>query len=194
MEANREREQTQGKEPRSSNDSSHADPIVQGITKAFQGIQVLKQQQAVFNSQAGSFRVNHSGFRPPIVDGCFKQGEDIRQVERGMREMVLTSRQQQYDRHQHRRQLQAMPSPLQTPPSPPQRNTTEEVKKDQAEDSLSALLPTWSPEPDWWPSRVSSPSPQQVNEEGDQRAAAEKKIMVVVLEDGGHGVVKDKQR
>ena len=96
MEANREREQTQGKEPRSSNDSSHADPIVQGITKAFQGIQVQQQQQAAANSQAGAFRVSHGGFRPPVFDDCFKQGEDIQQVERGMgEEMVLTSRQQQ---------------------------------------------------------------------------------------------------
>ena len=43
-EANKERAQAQDKEPRSSDDSSHADPIVQGITEALQGIQVQQQQ------------------------------------------------------------------------------------------------------------------------------------------------------
>ena len=39
-EANKERAQAQDKEPRSSDDSSHADPIVQSIAKALQGMQV----------------------------------------------------------------------------------------------------------------------------------------------------------
>ena len=52
-EANKERAQAQDKEPRNSDDSSNADSSVQGITKAFQGIQVQQQQHAAANSQAG---------------------------------------------------------------------------------------------------------------------------------------------
>ena len=58
-EANKERAQAQDKEPRSSDDSSHANPIVQGIAKALQGLQVQQQQQAAANSQAG-WRSNES--------------------------------------------------------------------------------------------------------------------------------------
>ena len=56
-------------------------------------------------------------------------------------EMVLTRRQQSYGPQQHRRPPQTMPPPLQTPPLPMQPHATEEVKKEQAEDSLSSLPP-----------------------------------------------------
>ena len=45
------------------------------LAKAFQGF----QQHAASTNQAGAFRVSHSGFRPPIFDGYYKQGEDIQQ-------------------------------------------------------------------------------------------------------------------
>ena len=62
VQAKKERAQAQDNQPRSSDDSRHADTIVQGITKAFQAIQVQQQLQAAANSQAGAFRVSHSGW------------------------------------------------------------------------------------------------------------------------------------
>ena len=63
-------------EPRSSDNSSHADPIVPGITKALQGIQVQQQQAAAY-SLAGAFRISHSSIRPAVFGGSSKQGEDM---------------------------------------------------------------------------------------------------------------------
>ena len=67
----KENTQAQDKEPRSSDNSSTTDPV-HVLAKAFQGF----QQQAASANQAGTFRVSHSGFKPLIFDGCFKQGED----------------------------------------------------------------------------------------------------------------------
>ena len=72
-EAKKEKAQAQDKELRSTDDSSHANPIVLGITNALQAIQVQQQQQVAANSQAGAFRISHSSVRPAIfITLCIK--------------------------------------------------------------------------------------------------------------------------
>ena len=73
----------QDEEPRSSD--TFTDQIVEGVTRAFKGIQVQEQQQqragASAPQQAGTaVRISHnSSVRPAVFDGIVKNGEQIQQ-------------------------------------------------------------------------------------------------------------------